>query len=267
MVSTHRKHCLPQLLPTDHQSPTSGCDNTLSNPTPCSQIKYSNTLLPVPREHASHRTPNSCTLTGLPPPPPCKPCLLATYTHNARKCLVQSCSDSKRANRTFTPIHSTDSPQYPTALCIRTIHSTFPRPLTGHLPHCPPTCESFTPGLPTDHPSRHSPLVDSPPTPLCRRLSPHRPTMPPSGGSCLIMPHAKHPPGISHQWTVHPNTSAQIGHPAPIPPMPTPSVFLTTAYCRPAWGLTHSGDLTESSHRLGSGRKRLTQKWARAHTR
>lgn len=65
----------------------------------------------------------------------------------------------------------------------------------------------------------------------------------------------RHPPCETstlnlYQWTVHPNTSTQLSAPAPTPPLPTPSVFLATVYCRPAWGLTHSGDLTESSHQL-----------------
>ena len=119
-----------------------------------------------------------------------------------------------------------------------------------HLPQCPATSESLTPVPPTHLPSQCSPLVDSPPTSSCRKLSPIPSPMPCSVGYCLITPHEKHPPSTSHRVTVHPNTSTQIAHPAPIPPKPTPSVFLTIAYCRPAWGLTHSGDLTKSSHQL-----------------
>lgn len=133
---------------------------------------------------------------------------------------------------------------------MRIVHSTFPCLLMDHLPQCPATSESFTPMPPTDRPSQCSPLVDSPPTSSCRKLSPIPSPVPCSVGYCLITPHVKHPPSTSHRVTVHPNTSTQIAHPAPIPPKPTPSVFLTIAYCRPAWGLTHSGDLTKSSHQL-----------------
>lgn len=134
---------------------------------------------------------------------------------------------------------------------MRTVHSSFPCLLMDHLPQCPATSESFTPVPPTDRPSQCSPLVDSPPTSSCRKLSPVPSPTPCSVGYCLITPYVKHLPSTSHRVTVHPNTSTQIAHPAPIPPKPTPSVFLTIAYCRPAWGLTHSGDLTKSSHQLG----------------
>lgn len=118
-------------------------------------------------------------------------------------------------------------------------------PPMDYLPQPVFSNEFFTPVLPHRLSISTLPFVDSP-LPYLHIGCP----------TCVVLSGWSHHPPCETSIQHFPPMDYLLQHlhmnypPCPTPPMPTPSVFLTITYCQPAWGLTHSGDLTESSHRL-----------------